>query len=61
MLPRLFFTLDTFAAYRFDKFEIFTAVENVFNNRYDIGLTPNRTIATPRFVRVGLRFNLGSK
>ncbi len=58
---RPFFTLDAFASYRFDKFEIFTAIENVFNNRYDVGLTPSRTVAAPRFVRVGLRFNLGSK
>ena len=58
---RPFFTLDVFAAYKFDKFEMFTAVENVFNNRYDVGLTPNRTVAAPRFLRVGLRFRLGEK
>jgi outer membrane receptor protein involved in Fe transport len=53
-------TLDVFASYRFaKKIEIFTAIENVFNNRYDIGLTPNRTIAAPRFARAGLRFDLG--
>lgn len=59
---RPFFTLDLFASYRVGKkIEIFTAIENVFNNRYDIGLTPNRTIAAPRFARVGLRFDLGNK
>ncbi|HEX8367318.1 MAG TPA: TonB-dependent receptor [Pyrinomonadaceae bacterium] len=59
---RPFFTLDVFASYRFaKKIEIFTAVENVFNNRYDIGLTPNRTVAAPRFARVGLRFDLGKR
>ena len=59
---RPFFTLDAFASYRLRKnLEIFTAVENVFNNRYDIGLTPNRTVAAPRFVRVGLRFDLKNK
>jgi outer membrane receptor protein involved in Fe transport len=59
---RPFFTLDLFASYRFaKKIEIFAAVENVFNNRYDIGLTPNRTVAAPRFARVGLRFDLGNK
>ncbi|HEX8636800.1 MAG TPA: TonB-dependent receptor [Pyrinomonadaceae bacterium] len=56
---RPFFTLDALAARRFDKFEIFAAIENIFNNRYDIGLTPNRTVAAPRFARVGLRFDLG--
>ncbi|HXH71119.1 MAG TPA: hypothetical protein VNI60_12380, partial [Pyrinomonadaceae bacterium] len=56
---RPFFTLDAFASYRVRKnLEIFAAIENVFDNRYDIGLTPNRTVAAPRFVRVGLRFNL---
>ena len=58
---RPFFTLDALVSYKFRKFEIFTAVENLFNNRYDIGLTPNRNVAAPRFVRVGLRFNLGNK
>lgn len=58
---RPFFTLDAFASYKFQKIEFFTAVENLFNNRYDIGLTPNRNVSAPRFVRVGLRFNLGDK
>ncbi len=59
---RPFFTLDAFASYRLRKnLEIFTAIENVFDNRYDIGLTPNRTVAAPRFVRVGLRFDLKNK
>jgi len=59
---RPFFTLDAFASYRVrKKIEIFAAIENVFNNHYDIGLTPNRTVAAPRFVRVGLRFNLENK
>jgi outer membrane receptor protein involved in Fe transport len=56
---RPFFTLDAFAAYRLRKnLEIFAAIENVFDNHYDIGLTPNRTVAAPRFARVGLRFDL---
>lgn len=57
-----FFTLDALASYKLPKnFEVFAAVENVFSNAYDIGLTPNRTVAAPRFVRVGLRFDLGNK
>jgi outer membrane receptor protein involved in Fe transport len=56
---RPFFTLDAFASYGLRKnLEVFTAIENVFDSRYDISLTPNRTVAAPRFVRVGLRFNL---
>jgi outer membrane receptor protein involved in Fe transport len=59
---RPYFTLDAFASYRLRKnLEIFAAIENVFDNRYDIGLTPARTIAAPRFVRVGLRFDLGKR
>lgn len=52
---------DAFVSYKFRKIEIFSAIENIFDSRYDIGLTPNRTIAAPRFVRVGLRFDLGNK
>ena len=56
---RPYFALDAFAAYRPAKsVEIFVAAENVFNNRYDIGLTPNRTVAAPAFIRAGLRFQL---
>ena len=54
-------TFDAFVSYKFKKIELFSAVENLFNSRYDIGLTPNRTIAAPRFVRIGLRFDLESK
>lgn len=54
---RSFFTLDVFAAVRPSKrLEILLAAENIFNNRYDIGLTPVRTVAAPAFVRAGLRF-----
>lgn len=58
---RPFATFDAFASYKFRQVEIFTAVENLFNSRYDIGLTPNLTIAAPRFARVGLRFDLSNK
>jgi outer membrane receptor protein involved in Fe transport len=55
---RPFFTLDVFAGYKIRKnAEIFAAAENVFNSRYDIGLTPNRTVAAPVFLRAGLRLN----
>lgn len=54
---RPFFTMDLLGSYRLrEKIEIFAAVENVFNNRYDIGLTPNRTVAAPRFIRAGIRY-----
>jgi outer membrane receptor protein involved in Fe transport len=55
---RSYFTMDARADYRIsEKFGIFVASENIFNSRYDIGLTPNRTIAAPVFVRAGLRFD----
>lgn len=56
---RPFFTMDLLGSYRLpEKIEIFAAVENVFNNRYDIGLTPNRTVAAPIFARIGIRYRL---
>lgn len=59
---RPYFTVDATAAYRIQKhLELFAAAENIFNTRYDIGLTPVRTVAAPAFVRVGLRFRLGGK
>lgn len=59
---RPFATFDAFASYRVKKgLEIFASAENIFDNRYDIGLTPNRTVAAPRFARIGLRFDLNNK
>lgn len=58
---RPFTATDVFASYKFKKIEIFTAIENLFDARYDIGLTPNRTVAAPRFVRVGLRFRFSGE
>jgi outer membrane receptor protein involved in Fe transport len=59
---RPYFTGDVFASYRLtEKVQIFTAVENIFDTRYDIGLTPNLTVAAPRAVRAGLRFDLSKR
>lgn len=59
---RPYFTMDATAAYRLQKnLAIFAAAENIFNTRYDIGLTPNRTIAAPAFVRAGLRLSIGRR
>lgn len=59
---RPFFVVDATAAYRVNKYiEFFAAAENLFNTRYDIGLTPNRTVAAPAFVRAGFRINLGGR
>ncbi len=57
-----YLTTDATAAYRAHrKIEIFVAAENIFNAGYDIALTPNRTVAAPAFVRVGMRLNLGQR
>lgn len=59
---RPYFTVDTTTAYRIHRrLELFAAAENIFNSRYDIGLTPVRTVAAPAFVRAGLRLNLTGK
>jgi outer membrane receptor protein involved in Fe transport len=54
-----YLTVDTTSAIRVRRgVEVFFTAENVFNSRYDIGLTPNRTIAAPASLRLGLRFDL---
>lgn len=53
---RRYFTLDAFASYKLERVEIFAAIENATNSRYDIGRTPNLTVASPRFGRIGIRF-----
>lgn len=59
---RPFFTIDAYAGYRFRKWvELFAAAENLFDRRYDIGLTPVRTISAPRFIRLGFRFDLNRR
>lgn len=59
---RRYFTMDATVAYRIHKnLDLFAAAENIFNSRYDIGLTPVRTAAAPAFVRIGLRLNLSRR
>lgn len=56
---RPYLTADARFSYQFPYFvEAFASVENLFNSRYDIALTPVRSIAAPRSVRLGLRFDL---
>ena len=55
-------TTDVTVAFRANEFiEIFGAVENIFNSRYDIALTPTRSVAAPAFVRVGLRYSFSKR
>jgi outer membrane receptor protein involved in Fe transport len=54
---RKYFTADARVSYRFPYFvEAFAAIENVLNARYDIALTPVRSVAAPTQIRFGLRF-----
>ncbi|HVG37752.1 MAG TPA: TonB-dependent receptor, partial [Pyrinomonadaceae bacterium] len=57
-----FFTLDAFASRSVAKgVELFAAVENVFNERYQVGRTPVTTLGAPLLARFGLRLRLGAK
>jgi outer membrane receptor protein involved in Fe transport len=57
-----FFTMDVMAARPITPgVDAFIAVENVLNQRYDIGRTPVRTVAAPILARIGLRFQLGAR
>jgi outer membrane receptor protein involved in Fe transport len=59
---RPYVAVDASSTFRLRKgVEVFAAAENIFNNRYDVGLTPNRTVAAPAFVRLGLRFDLSKR
>jgi len=48
--------LDVFASRRLRRgVDVFVAVENLFDDEYDVGRTPIRTIGLPRTVRAGVR------
>lgn len=54
-----FFTLDAYVSRALPHgIEIFGAVENIFNRRYEVGRTPVITLGPPLLARVGLRLNL---
>lgn len=49
--------IDLFASRKInEKFQIYAAVENVFNSQYSVGKTPIRTVASPANFRIGFRF-----
>jgi outer membrane receptor protein involved in Fe transport len=57
-----YFTLDALASRRITHgLEAFIAAENLFNQRYTVGLTPVKTTGPPLLVRFGFRFHLGSQ
>ena len=52
-----FFQLDVFAAKKFrENWQIFAAVENLFDSRYSIAKTPVRSVSAPATFRLGIRF-----
>ena len=57
-----YFTLDLFVSRRMTRnVETFVAMENLFNQRFEVGKTPVTTLGPPILVRAGLRFQLGSR
>jgi outer membrane receptor protein involved in Fe transport len=57
-----YFTLDALASRRITRHvEAFIASENIFNQRYSVGLTPVRTIGPPLLVRFGFRLRFGGQ
>ncbi|MEK6301701.1 MAG: TonB-dependent receptor [Acidobacteriota bacterium] len=57
-----FFALDGLISRRLGHgVEVFAAAENLFNQRYDIGRTPVRTLGPPILARVGIRLSLGRR
>jgi outer membrane receptor protein involved in Fe transport len=57
-----FFTLDAYVSRRVSRdVEMFAAAENLFNQRYEVGRTPVRTLGAPLLARVGFRVRLGSR
>ncbi|MDT5062166.1 MAG: iron complex outerrane recepter protein [Acidobacteriota bacterium] len=57
-----YFTLDALVSRSITrKAEVFVASENLFNQRYTVGLTPVKTIGPPLVIRFGFRLHLGSR
>jgi outer membrane receptor protein involved in Fe transport len=61
-LLRRYFILDATAWHHLRPgVDVFVAVENLLNQRYDVGRTPVLTVGPPILVRGGLRFQFGSR
>ena len=62
LLLRRYFTLDATASHTLHHgVDVFVAVENLLNQRYDVGRTPILTVGPPILARAGLRLQFGSK
>jgi outer membrane receptor protein involved in Fe transport len=57
-----YFNLDASVSRRLNhQWEIFCAIENLFNQRFEVGKTPVTTLGPPILVRGGFRLHLGQK
>jgi outer membrane receptor protein involved in Fe transport len=57
-----FFVLDAFASRRISRhFELFIALENLLDQRYEVGRTNVTTIGPPLLARAGFRLQFGAK
>ena len=61
-LLRRYFTMDTTVSHALRPgAELFIAIENLFNQRYDVGRTPVLTVGPPILARAGLRLQFGRR
>jgi outer membrane receptor protein involved in Fe transport len=57
-----YFTCDVLASRRIARnLDLFLAVENLLNQRYEIGRTPVTTLGPPSLVRIGFRLHFGAQ
>ncbi len=62
LLLRRYFALDATASHTLRPgVDLFVAVENLLNQRYDVGRTPVLTVGPPILARAGLRLQFGAR
>jgi outer membrane receptor protein involved in Fe transport len=62
LLLRRYFVLDATASHTLGRgLDVFVSVENLLNQRYDVGRTPVLTVGPPILARAGLRLQVGSR
>ena len=55
-----FTRFDVYASHTFrERYEVFTAVDNLLDRSIDVGRTPIRTLGTPQLARFGVQVSLG--
>ena len=57
-----YFNIDAFVSRHLNRrWEIFCAIENLFNQRYEVAKTPVTSLGPPILVRAGFRLHLGNR